>query len=919
MSNQELSIRAKSIWAKKRSIDGEMEWLPLLVHLTDTANISKMLFNHWLSERQREILAIGSDESKTLQLVQFIGFEHDIGKATANFEVKQSYDLDKTLDDILIEKLIRAGFDGLNSDELSSPKASPHAKAGEALLERFGVSKSIGAIIGGHHGRPLSHSPSEDIQAHASNYWQSDDNLKVQQRWQSVQKEIFEYGLHFAGFQQVADLPEITKPQAVLLEGLLIMSDWLASSEYLDDDPTKPLFPLLSLCQGFDDVDLNLRYQMAWIQWQQNDEWVTDRVSLSPDPYKVRWGFSARPVQKAVSKAVDAANDPGMLIIEAPMGMGKTEIALLAAEQLAYKSQETGLFFGLPTQATANAMFDRVDAWLKGMAQRSETSYSIKLMHSKAEFNESYQQIPSANQVGDEPPVVINRWFGGKKSILDEFTIGTIDNLLQLDLKQKHLALKHLGLSKKVVVIDEVHAYDAFMDQHLYRALEWLGAYHVPVVVLSATLPKTKRNQLLDSYFHGKYGKSMARMADFTQVPADWEESEAYPLVSILDGKQLQQLTEFEGQSDQIPLQVKVGKMGSDEDELVSQVLHAIEKGGVAGVIVNTIDRAQKLAAKFSGQVDMLVLHSAFISADRFKLEKKLEQAIGKNARRPDRLVVIGTQVLEQSLDIDFDVLFTDIAPIDLLLQRAGRLHRHAISRPVGLTAPRLVVAGIDGPCHYQDGSVAVYGQYLLMKTEAVLPQSINLPDDISRLVQQVYDLRRDPPLEGIDQAKAEFVKQVDQEEQKAKVFRIASPFSKSQKTLHGWLDNDMPVVDKIEGRAEAAVRDIDESIEAILLRHSIDADYLLDGTEIEPQKFPSMAKTIAQQTIRLPRVFSYKIDDTIKALEKQTARLYPAWQQNKWLRGAVAVPLNDELEGELMGYGLKYSDRDGLTWWKEE
>lgn len=914
-----LSIQPKTLWAKKRLVDGRGEWLPLIAHLVDTMNISRMLFNQWLSPEQRELLEAGSDQEEALKLIEFIGFVHDFGKATPAFQLKQSYDHSMTLDSELIEKLIWAGFKDLDLTSLASANKSPHAKAGEALLERFGVPESVGAIIGGHHGRPLSQPPYDDIKHFTSNYWQSDHDLQLQVNWQAVQKEILDYALDMVGYHSIEEIPEVAQPQAIILEGLLIMADWLASSEYLNDDPTQPLFPLISLEESLDDIDLEARYQAAWQRWQQSDEWLVDRVELQPDPYKKRWGFNARPVQRVVTQALDQNIDPGIVIIEAPMGMGKTELALLAAEQLAYKEKATGLFFGLPTQATANAMFNRVEDWVQGLARQADANYDIRLMHSKAEFNQQYQAIPVANQVGDDPRVVINQWFGGKKSILDEFSIGTIDNLLQMDLKQKHLALKHLGLSKKVVIIDEVHAYDAFMNQHLFRSLEWLGAYHVPVVVLSATLPVVKRNQLLASYFHGKYGKSLKKGADLSQVSSGWEDNQAYPLVSILDGQKLQQITTFPGKSDQSALAIQIEKMSSAEDELVTEVLETIKDGGVAGIIVNTITRAQRVAALFADQVQVMVLHSAFVAAQRTELESQLQALIGKNAKRPERLVVIGTQVLEQSLDIDFDVLFSDIAPMDLLLQRAGRLHRHSIQRPDKLRSPRLHVTGIEGENQYEAGSVAVYGQYLLMKTEALMPSTIKLPEDISRLVQKVYNLNHDPDIEGIQAAKTEFEKHIAIEEQKARAFQIAKPKYKGQQTLHGWLDNDMPGVDVNEIKAEAAVRDIQESVEVIILRRSGKDDYLLDGRQVNQENLNQYAKLIAQQTIRLPRVFSFKIDATIKALEKETATLYPQWQQNTWLRGALALPLDDDFNAELTGYGLHYSQQVGLSWWKED
>ncbi|WP_369472998.1 hypothetical protein [Secundilactobacillus kimchicus] len=128
-----------------------------------------------------------------------------------------------------------------------------------------------------------------------------------------------------------------------------------------------------------------------------------------------RWSFKARPVQQAMTRTIGETTDPGIFIIEAPMGLGKTEIALVAAEQLAYKTQRPGLFVGLPTQATSNAMFDRVQQWEKRLAQEQGDHFPINLMHGKAHFNEAYEKIPRASNVDIESGVDINEWFSGKK------------------------------------------------------------------------------------------------------------------------------------------------------------------------------------------------------------------------------------------------------------------------------------------------------------------------------------------------------------------------------------------------------------------------------------------------------------------------------------------------------------------------
>jgi len=647
-------------------------------------------------------------------------------------------------------------------------------------------------------------------------------------------------------------------------------------------------------------------------------KWEPQKVSLD-DPYKDRWGFSARPVQKKMTQAIGATTDPGMVIVEAPMGLGKTEIALIAAEQLAYATGRDGIFMGLPTQATTNAMFDRVEDWVEILAKSQDENFQINLMHGKKLFNRKYLALPNAvNVYADEDKtgsVVLNAWFSGKKTILTKFTVGTIDNLLLMGLKQKHLFLRHLGFSGKVVIIDEVHAYDCYMDSYLCKAIEWLGTYHVPIVILSATLPKDKRNVLLRAYLKGKYGKYYEKKLI---APANWENAQAYPLLSILDGNQIKQIKDFPGLSDQKPQTLQVQRLNEPDDELISAVVAKISDGGIAGIIVNTVKRAQALAKLVPAGIKLMVLHSAFLATDRTAQETDLQAAIGKHGVRPDKMIVIGTQVLEQSLDIDFDVLYTDIAPMDLILQRAGRLHRHQIVRPKGLQQPQLFIMGIQGLNDYGTGNEAVYGKYLLMKTDHFLENTITLPDDISPLVQRVYDPTTDHEIDDIDAIRAEFDDVIAKETKKAAVFQIDDPNTKLGATIHDWLGRDLGSVDKDEQKASAAVRDIQETLEVILVQHTNEGNFLLDGrnvTGVQPQE-------IAQQLVRIPFIVTpgpQKIEQAINDLEKLTSRYFAGWQSNVWLKGALALPLDQDLSTNFEGWRLTYSSRLGLSYEKDD
>ncbi|MDY4003580.1 MAG: CRISPR-associated helicase Cas3' [Ligilactobacillus saerimneri] len=925
-----VSQRTKTLWAKKRNDNGRELWLPLLVHLIDTQNVINYLYLHWLNDGQRTFLRQGfdtDDDAVVQRLIKFIGFIHDIGKATPAFQTKKSYRFNPApeLDQELIERLIQSGFTDLDQVYLAEPNKSPHTVAGEALLAYWGVPETISAIIGGHHGKPLrkNEHPQGQLNNYEKNYWQVDSSSgEISLKWQSVQEELFEEALRSSGYSDISEIPQmIPKPQAVVIEGLLIMADWLASTEYSDDQVE--LFNLFPLTTTYDGIDTQTRFQNAMITWERTSRWSPHRIIDGKELYAKRWGFTnVRPVQGKMTDAIGNLQDPGIIIVEAPMGIGKTEIALAAAEQLAGQKGLSGVFIGLPTQATTNAMFSRVKEWTDSIAQDENITLDIQLQHGKRALNKEYRRLPRAQTIMDDETekdylsstgqVVVDSWFNGKKSILTNFVVATIDHLLLMGLKQKHLFLRHLSFSGKVVIIDEVHAYSAYMNSYLQKTLEWLGVYGVPVVVLSATLPKDKRNELIKAYLKGHSGKRKPKLA-----PENWQENEAYPLLSMTDGDQLIQITDFPPMTEQ---KLQVVREDIDNESLISEITCLLEKGGIAGLIVNTVQRAQELAqlaTKIAPHLPTIIVHSRFVAADRALIEDKLQSLIGKHGKRPDKLLVIGTQVLEQSLDIDFDVMFTDIAPMDLLLQRVGRLHRHTLQRPQTFTTPKLYVLGISKYGNYGDGNEAIYGKYLLKKTDYFLPAEITLPTDISHLVQVVYDTSTNEEVPEITTDYAFFAEKVKKKKSNASAFQIGKIGKNEKKaSLHGWLDYDAGNLS--DERANAAVRDIEETLEVIVTRASRTGDELVDGQKLENLS----SEIIAEQTVQLPRVFSLdnkKIEKTIAKLEEQTAMHYPHWQQDSWLRGMLALRLDSNNQALLDDYQLTYLPDLGLSYKKVE
>ena len=904
----------QTLWAKKTEKDGQFFWLPLTQHLKDTMQVAGWLWNHWLSPGQRSWLTAGmqpADDLLAERLVCFLGAIHEIGKATPAFQIQQGYANSQDLDTYLLERLERAGFQGIADLELASPKSTHHSLAGEYLLASYGLHEDIASMVGAHHGKPIDDDTQcRDQEAYEANYYQDEDETSpIYKKWQAMQKAIYVQALQTCGFAGPEDLPELTKPGQVLLSGLLIMADWIASNE--------TYFPLIPIDQLADPHE-DRRFQTGMEKWVRTLPLELALPENAQSLYARRFGFTPSDIQQKIYDTVSAIQSPGIVIIEAPTGSGKTEAALAAAEQMAALAGTGGLFFGLPTQATSNGIFPRIHAWLQTLSHEYGNT-SLRLVHGNAALNDIMNSLSSQINIdeGSEGSVSANAWFSGRKTAsLDDFVVGTVDHFLLLSLKQKHLALRHLGYSKKVVIIDEVHAYDAYMQQYLAESLRWMGAYHVPVVLLSATLPAQIRAHLIKEYLKGQ-GLKNKDLAPYE----DLFSSRAYPLVTFSDGPQVRQQTAFPSQQDR---QVTVSRL-ADED-LYDTLADLIENGGVVGVIVNTVRRAQTIARACSerfGSYMVELVHAGFIASDRVSKEDRLMAMIGKNGDRPEKKIIIGTQVLEQSLDIDFDVLISDLCPVDLLLQRLGRLHRHRRNRPQAHQQPRLYLLGTSPDMAFESGSQKIYGAYLLAKTQFLLPEVLHIPSHVSPLVQKVYDLQEEPDIpepvrDRYEQSKEAFVAEKDRLENKAKVFRIDNPTLKlnpQKYNLIGWLR--APSDSGSEERAYAQVRDKQETIEVIALqrrgggygtfRDEADLSARLDDLRVQ--------KELARQTLRLPQTLTMgaKFDAVLAYLEDYNRKYLPQWQQTGWLKGSLGILFDENGRFEINGFPLHYDNKYGI------
>lgn len=927
--NQDTLSQYRLLMAKTGR-ETEEEWLPLWMHLKDTAGIMEKLAKKWVPDSIPA--AAGMNCSQFLTTAKFLGAVHDIGKATSYFQSIITQNCPQKYDEIT-----GSGF--VVNKKYRSAGKTPHAYAGQWILQsdmnEFHIPESLALVVGSHHGKPISYDyimgEPDMIKAYPVNFFGVEEDNTSRRLWEASWYAIMDQALHLAGVPRADALPVLMPEAQVLLSGLLIIADWIASNT--------DYFPLLSLDDSGAEGAYPGRVEEGWARVSFPERWSSDIHLMDQEIFKERFGFLPNEVQAQMLKAVNDSKTPGLFVLEAQMGIGKTEAALGAAEILVSQNHNGGIFFGLPTQATSNGLFRRLYNWAQKVSE--ETVNAVRLAHGSAEFNEEYHKLAlqgMSNVDEDEREqdrLGVHPWFqGNKRALLSDFVIGTVDQFLMASLKRKHFMLRHFGLAGKVVVIDECHAYDAYMNAYLDRSLQWMAAYGVPVILLSATLPSERRKELVECYAkaYSKYrlGK---RRPDITYTRSDWKENTSYPLLTWTDGETVKQTDIRQSLPDK---SVTIRYVNTIPD-MIRLMDERLQDGGCGCIIANTVKAAQEIytvCVHSMEQVRVILYHAQFTVPDRYEKEKQLLDKMGKSSCDSDRnrLILIGTQVLEQSLDYDADIMVTQLCPIDLLLQRIGRLHRHDkrnekmpnYSRPDRLGKPECIILR-DGENSYDSGSSAVYGEYLLMKTEQVLGTELKIPGDIPHLVQMVYDLGNDLELTGdaYECAKDTYKNDLKTKKQSAKRYLLKAP---SGKEISNILDT---MEESSEKAAEASVRDSVSSVEVLLMKENADGDILFVKNDAD--KMPILSafripdreegRMVAMQRLRLPHIFSstWNRGSVIEELEEQNRKKLAEWQMSPWICGELVLLLDQNNRTELNGCLLSYSFEKGLEYTRKE
>jgi CRISPR-associated endonuclease/helicase Cas3 len=718
------------LWAKADKKTLDIHRLPY--HLMDVGQTALAIWQTALNDAVKQEIADWLHLSVTDagRLIAFWASLHDLGKASPAFQNHRA--MPGKLRDQMRRELEAQGFKFPNlagGDQRARHETmTTHTLSDAGLLAQVtpmpaGLISKLCQALGGHHGAWPTSLKIRDVDA----------NDLGGEEWTAARLGL------------LRELADYWKPPAVtqfqpdelrdnvmwtLVSGIVSVADWLGSDEQN--------FPYEAFI-----LPLDVYARHAWQHAQYallRAEWQSAPKMPSFD-FERAFGFAPREAQQNACAQLAAVSWPAIAILEAPMGSGKTETALAVYAQWAKDNGHAGLYVAMPTTATSNQMHGRVADFL---TRQFGEDIEPLLVHGQA-LLKNHPEESSVFEEGDADDDYAGEqaWFlPRKKSLLAPFGVGTVDQAFMSILQTKHFFVRLLGLHHKVVIFDEVHAYDAYMSELFTQLLIWLRQIGASVILLSATLPQKTRNSFVQAFTGSK-----------ETLP-----EKHYPRLTIASQ---------DGKPDVIELPRPENKvlgfdwLPRDEEAIIQRLETELQSGGCAVVICNTVGRAQKLYQRLAqretplcSQDDLILFHARYPLAWREEIERKVLDKFGPNPndksqpnpQRPQKAILIATQVVEQSLDLDFDVLISDHAPLDLLLQRAGRLQRHKVNGVERDQPFRLWVAipPSEGELpKLERADKKVYDEYILLRSwlalQAQPAKQIDLPGDFDTLIEAVY------------------------------------------------------------------------------------------------------------------------------------------------------------------------------------
>ena len=659
---------------------------PVLHHLLDVAATALCLQLANPSRLAREAALLGVEPKAHAHLTAFLAGLHDLGKFNRDFQAKRP-DLWPT--GVLGPLASSAPLPHWRATAILL-RAAPVAPAFELLfpsLDADGLTSVIAAVAG-HHGRPPD---SEELTCRA-NIAASHPALLTEcveaavTAFASLKQQIMPQPV-----QGLSDV-ELVALWSWRLSGLITLADWVGSDDAYF---------------VFDAIDIPLeRYWPAALSRAEQalrDKGLTPQA-IFPTPDMTRLAPAVtmpRPMQR-LAEAVALKEGPQLFILEDTTGSGKTEAALVLASRLMAAGKGEGLYIALPTMATANAMYGRL-AGQKGGEEpyrrlfADGTEPSLVLAHGKATLMKELVAATADKAEGEESVAAFcTAWIADnrRKAFFADVGAGTIDQAFLGILPKKHLTLRQYALAGRILLVDEAHSFDAYMGEELTALIRQHTAHGGSTIILSATLAHRQKQDIAKAFGEG------LRLRD-PDVLGEAMQSHAYPLLTAIaaDGA-----IEVECAFAHDLRRRVAAERAETRTAALEDARRAAAQGAAVLIVCNAVDEAIGVHVELADAMEpdkLHLFHARFAQGDRQAIEQDVLARFGRDAPMDRRAghMLVATQVVEQSLDLDFDLVISDLAPVDLIIQRAGRLWRHMDRRPRHrrpIDGPRLIIVAPD-------------------------------------------------------------------------------------------------------------------------------------------------------------------------------------------------------------------------------
>lgn len=657
---------------------------PLFKHLIDTSIFAELILEKIVSQQQINIMINDLDINKDMlvEIIKFAAGMHDIGKCNPEWQVNtlKIHPEHESLKDLIIPETINKDLNKWRHDINSGVFFANNSR-----IKNTGFKKLLTEISASHHG---DFNVSKEVLKHSK--------YSIDLKWVETQQKIEEKIIEVLELENIIDYElkinndNDSVRSKILITGIVVLADWLAS-------------------RG--DFIVQTENQNSYKEYRNNTRKIANKhmnlLGLNKPLWKkeITWESmfpqisTPNDFQKSFIEQQETFKTNGLTLISAPMGIGKTETALYLASINGSHTNNSGFWLTLPTQATANAIFERSTEVIEKIYSNKENS--VALLHSNSKLNEAMEKITKKNKRVfaedvinykenmddfDESSAVEleNSFYNASNLFISEFlveqktggmssaVISTVDQAINSVTPLKHNMLRWLSITGKTIILDEVHDFDSYTFNLIEKFLEWAGYFNLNIILMSASLSEKSQKKLVKAYAGNRNTENVIPNGGINSP--SWVHIKNYNNESINKN-----VSNYIKPQEYNEYTINMMETDSPTDEIEKIIKN--NKNANTLVVSHTVNQAisfyRKIKENYDGEV--ILLHSRMTENEKQKILKNILSYSGKPGVSKERKphILISTQLVQQSMDIDYDLIISIMSPLPELLQRIGRVYRH--------------------------------------------------------------------------------------------------------------------------------------------------------------------------------------------------------------------------------------------------